>query len=78
MARERSPVRPCTSGRLPTVVKLTEVEAAVVAQLARGSTNKEIAAELGTSVSVVKHRLAGVYRKLGVKNRLRLLAMVGD
>lgn len=64
------------SGRPPrAVVKLSPHETEVVVLLARGLTNREIAAELGKSTAAVKYRLAGVYRKLGVSNRLRVLAM---
>jgi DNA-binding NarL/FixJ family response regulator len=57
------------------VVKLSEAEAQVVAQLARGLTNQEIARALGKSVGTVKTRLSGLYRKLGVKNRIRLMML---
>jgi DNA-binding NarL/FixJ family response regulator len=57
------------------VVKLTSAETEVVTRLARGLSNREIAAELGKSTAAVKYRLAAVYRKLGVNNRLRVLAM---
>lgn len=71
---------PHDSGALPgrpprAVVKLSPDETEVVVRLARGLTNREIAAELGKSTAAVKYRLAGVYRKLGVNNRLRVLAM---
>ncbi|WP_415909514.1 response regulator transcription factor [Oleiharenicola sp. Vm1] len=56
------------------VVKLTPAEAAVVAQVVRGLTNKEIARALRKSELTVKNQLAAVYRKLGVKRRLQLIA----
>ena len=64
-----------TIGPASGVVKLTPAEAAVVAHLARGLTNPEIAAALGKSVGTVKGQLAKVYRKLGVKNRIRLMML---
>ncbi len=63
------------AGRSPRVVKLSPAEAAVVAQVSRGLTNGEIARELGKSVGTVKNQLGSVYRKLGVKNRIRLMVL---
>ena len=57
------------------VVKLSPAEAAVVAELASGLTNSEIARALGKSVGTVKNQLSSVYRKLGVKNRIRLMML---
>ncbi|HEX7630795.1 MAG TPA: LuxR C-terminal-related transcriptional regulator [Lacunisphaera sp.] len=57
------------------VVKLSPAEAAVVAELARGLTNGEIARALDKSPGTVKNQLGNVYRKLGVKNRIRLMMM---
>lgn len=57
------------------VVKLTPAEAAVVAQAARGLSNREVAAVLRKSEATVKGQLTQVYRKLGVKNRLQLIML---
>ncbi len=57
------------------VVKLSAAEAAVVAELSRGLTNGEIARVLGKSVGTVKNQLSSVYRKLGVRNRIRLMML---
>lgn len=57
------------------MVKLTPAEAVVVACAARGLSNREIAAELGTSMATVKSRLGRVYRKLGIPGRLRLILL---
>lgn len=56
------------------VVKLTPAEAEVVAQVVRGLTNKEVAHALRKSELTVKNQLASVYRKLGLKRRLQLIA----
>lgn len=56
------------------VVKLTPAEAEVVAQVVRGLTNKEIARALRKSELTVRNQLASVYRKLGLKRRLHLIA----
>ncbi|MBI2511738.1 MAG: helix-turn-helix transcriptional regulator [Opitutae bacterium] len=56
------------------VVKLTPAEAEVVAQAVRGLTNKEIARALRKSELTVRNQLTAVYRKLGLKRRLQLIA----
>lgn len=48
---------------------LSEREIAVLALLARGASNKEIAAELGISPKTVQHHVAHVYEKTGVRSR---------
>ena len=68
-----SGTRPC--GKPPPVVKLSPAEAVVVAGVARGLSNKEIARELGKSPATVKNQLVSVYRKLGVRSRIRLMVM---
>lgn len=62
-------------GKARPVVKLSPAEVAAVAGVARGLSNKEIAAELGKSSATVKNQLAGVFRKLGVRSRIRLMVM---
>lgn len=57
------------------VIKLTPHECEIVALVARGLTNREVAVQLGKSESTVKHRLSQVYRKLGVTRRVRLMMM---
>jgi HD-GYP domain-containing protein (c-di-GMP phosphodiesterase class II) len=48
---------------------LSEREVSVLALLARGASNKEIAAELGISPKTVQHHVAHVYDKTGVRSR---------
>lgn len=50
-------------------VLLTEREQAVLAAVARGARNKEIAVHLGISEPTVKTHLANLYAKLGVDSR---------
>ncbi len=57
------------------VVKLTPAEVAVVTQVARGFSNREIAAALGKSEGTIKNQLSGVYRKLGIRSRVQLIVL---
>jgi DNA-binding NarL/FixJ family response regulator len=49
--------------------ELSTKERTVLAALARGLTNKEIARDLSLSDQTVKYHLTNVYRKLGIRNR---------
>ena len=48
---------------------LTQRERDVLAGIATGATNREIAAQLHLSPHTVKEHTSAVYRKLGVRNR---------
>jgi len=50
-------------------MRLSPRECEVLALIARGETNREIAAELHLSPGTVKQHAAAIYRKLGVRNR---------
>ncbi|MFV0257389.1 MAG: response regulator [Acidimicrobiales bacterium] len=54
------------------VVPLTEREEEVLATVARGRTNAEIADELHISLSTVKTHLSSLMTKLGVRNRVEI------
>jgi DNA-binding NarL/FixJ family response regulator len=51
---------------------LSDREMEVVRSLARGSTNREIAAELFITLSTVKGHLAAIQAKLGARNRIAI------
>jgi DNA-binding NarL/FixJ family response regulator len=53
---------------------LSERETEVVRAIARGCTNRDIAAELFISLSTVKGHLAAIQAKLGVRNRVGIAA----
>ncbi|MFC4118387.1 response regulator [Nonomuraea zeae] len=53
---------------------LSEREIEVVLAIARGGTNQEIAAELFISVSTVKGHVSSVMSKLGMRNRVEIVA----
>lgn len=52
-----------------TAFRLTRTEAAVLALLVEGLTNKAIADRLYVSVNTVKTHMRNIYRKLGVSSR---------
>ena len=54
----------------PPAAQLTERERQVLALIAQGATNREIAAELHLSPYTVKEYASALYRKLDVRNRL--------
>ncbi len=53
---------------------LSEREKTILAELARGRTNTELAQELGISINTVKFHLRNLYEKLGLKNRAQAIA----
>lgn len=61
--------------------RLSERQAAILEEICRGATNKEIAKTLAINETTVKVHLRGIYRALGVTNRtqaaLRALAARG-
>ncbi|WP_039798536.1 response regulator [Nocardia araoensis] len=63
--RAAPPIRPA--------MELTEREEQVLATVARGRTNNEIAAELHIGLSTVKTHIASLMAKLGARNRVELV-----
>src|SRR5579884_2578723 len=55
---------------------LTPRQREIVACIARGYSNRRIAAELGIAVHTVKHHLSRLFDRLGVAGRLELLRLV--
>ncbi len=53
---------------------LTDRQRRALAAVVQGATNKDIAHELGVSVSMVEQHLRSIYRKAGVDQRCGLLA----
>lgn len=53
---------------------LTEREKTLLAALAKGRTNTELAAELDISINTVKFHLRNLYEKLGLNNRSQAIA----
>ncbi|MEW1844942.1 response regulator transcription factor [Nonomuraea angiospora] len=61
------------AGRAPAQ-PLSDREFEVVRAVARGRTNQEIAAELFISLSTVKGHVSGIMTKLGLRNRVEIVA----
>ena len=53
---------------------LTRREKSLLEAMAKGRTNKELAAEFELSVNTVKFHLSNLYDKLGVKNRAQAIS----
>jgi two-component system, NarL family, nitrate/nitrite response regulator NarL len=62
------------AARGPAAAALTAREAQILALLAEGMVNKEIAARLGISRHTVKTHLAALFHKLGVTTRAEAVA----
>ncbi|MCG7527889.1 helix-turn-helix transcriptional regulator, partial [Streptomyces sp. OfavH-34-F] len=56
--------------------RLSSTERSVVARVAQGATNREIAAGLTLSVKTVEAALTRAYRKLGAKSRVEIARIV--
>jgi DNA-binding CsgD family transcriptional regulator len=61
---------------LPLSEVLTPHELQVAMIVARGATNKEVAAQLFVSPKTVEHRLGNIYKKLEVRSRTELARLV--
>jgi two-component system nitrate/nitrite response regulator NarP len=58
----------------PEMESLTPRESELLSQLSNGSTNNEIARNMGVSLNTVKFHLRNLYSKLGVRNRAEAIA----
>lgn len=77
----RTPIEPePDGGEVPQPLEedLSERELEVLALLASGRTNSEIARDLYVAVGTVKTHVNNIYRKLGARNRAEALARARD
>ena len=63
-------------GLPPPVAKLTPREREIIAAIFSAASNRVIAERLGISEQSVKNRLTGLYKKLGVGNRVELILVL--
>lgn len=59
-----------------SLAMLTPAERVVAQRVMEGLSNKEIARELGKATGTVKNQLVSIFRKLGVRNRIRLVVLL--
>jgi DNA-binding CsgD family transcriptional regulator len=72
------PPRPAATPGAPLREPLSERELEILALVARGRSNKEVATELVVSVATVKTHLNNSYRKLGASSRTEAVALARD
>jgi DNA-binding NarL/FixJ family response regulator len=58
--------------------ELTDAERRVASLVAQGQTNREVAAQLFTTVGTVEQHLTRIYRKLGIRSRTQLARAAAD
>jgi LuxR family maltose regulon positive regulatory protein len=65
---------PAPTDDQPGLAPLTKREREVIALIAAGDSNQQIAAELVISLGTVKRHISNIYRKLGVRRRTQAVA----
>lgn len=63
-------------GLPPRVAKITPREREIINAILNAASNRAIAERLGISEQSVKNRLTGLYKKLGVGNRVELILVL--
>ncbi|MFF9409776.1 AAA family ATPase [Streptomyces anandii] len=74
--RAKADPLPPEDATVPWSEHLTATERSVVARVAQGATNREIAAGLVLSVKTVEAALTRAYRKLGAKSRVEITRII--
>lgn len=62
----------------PPIEELTPHELQVALLVAEGGTNREVGAALFLSAKTIEHHLSAIYRKLGLRSRTQLAALLAD
>ncbi|MCX8145765.1 MAG: response regulator transcription factor [Azovibrio sp.] len=70
-----TPVLPAAGGVTPEECGLTERQGQVLALMAKGKSNRDIAQQLGLSEGTVKIHVTGIFKALGVSSRTQALVM---
>jgi len=71
--RNEDPIKRASVGRL---AELTQREREIAVLIGNGESNKQIARQLSITERTVKAHLTGIFRKLGIADRLRLALQV--
>jgi transcriptional regulator EpsA len=69
---------PAQAIALPRALELSTREREILASLARGSTNHDIAESLAISLFTVKNHMKRIFRKIGVSNRTQAVARFNE
>jgi DNA-binding NarL/FixJ family response regulator len=67
---------PVAGDPAPCLAALSEAETRVLAELATGRSNREIAISRGTSLRTITNQVSAVFRKLGVRSRSELVLLL--
>lgn len=62
----------------PALATLSEAETRILAELATGRSNQEIAVSRGTSLRTVTNQVSAVFQKLGVRSRSELVLLLSS
>lgn len=65
-----------SNGPLAALTRLTAREQQLVQRVCDGASNQEIADAMGRSLNTVKSELHGIFKKLGIPSRARLMALL--
>jgi len=71
-------IPPGSRGPEPAALRATPRQCEILALLATGKSNKEIANLLDVSAHTIKNHLAKLYRRLGVSNRTQAVMKAGE
>jgi len=67
---------PLAGNPAPALATLSEAETCILAELAIGRSNSEIAANRGTSLRTVTNQVSAVFQKLDVRSRSELVLLL--
>lgn len=67
---------PVAGDPAPCLANLSAAETRVLAELATGRSNREIATSRGTSLRTITNQVSAVFRKLGVRSRSELVLLL--